>query len=291
MTSTTKKQNKKASAAAFMQMLRRDHAGLSRILRAVDSLVDRLGTEPEAVQPVLIEAFGYLLDYQHGYHHPREDRLFGRIQGKRPALADTLAKLAKEHETGEHETGQLTDDLAKATTDELRGKKGERLSARIHDYVGHARAHMRDEEAVFYARAESVLDASDWLQIVDGDDVQDPLADLEMLADDYPELAAYFDLPTRNLGFSEDENNSSALHRHVLSLTDVYGGLMHDGLNLARLNTRRMLSVRSPVGLIRAVGAITSDNLNFVGQCVVRPSRWAINTGAEMMNPKSRSDL
>lgn len=287
MTSTAPK-NHKTSAAEFMQRLRRDHAGLSRMLRAIDTLVDRLATEPETVQPILVEAFGYLLDYQHGYHHPREDRLFEKIQAKRPSLADTLEKLSGEHDIGEHEAAELVEDLAAATPDRLRGKQDDRLAVRIHDYIRHARAHMRDEEAVFYARAEQVLNKSDWTAItengVDKDGLQDPLADMETLAADYPLLAAHFDLPTRDLEVSEAiDSPSSAMHNRALALTDLCGGLMHEGLNLTRRNANRVLAVRGPIGLARAVTAITSDNLRFAGECVARPSRWALNTGTDFL--------
>lgn len=271
----------KSPAAAFMRRLRLDHAGLSRMLRTIDSMVDRLDTDPEAVQPVLVEAFDYLLGYQHGYHHPREDRLFERIERKRPALADSLAKLAEEHKSGERETAQLAQDLAANTPEQLRGKPGQRLAARIHSYVRHARAHMRDEEAVFYARAEKVLGTSDWADIIDKDGLQDPLADTETLEREYPELAAHFNLPTRHLGLSN--GTASALHHHVLGLTDLYGGLMHEGLDLTRKNARRLLSVRGPFSLVRAVASITTDNLRFAGQCVTRPSRWAVNTSADLV--------
>jgi len=280
-----------ASAAAFMQRLRRDHAGLSRMLRAIDSMVDRLATEPEAVQPVLVEAFGYLLGYQHGYHHPREDRLFEKIRARRPALTDTLTKLTGEHETGEHETGELAQDLAAATPEQLRGKKGDRLAGRIQDYVRHARVHMRDEEAVFYARAEQVLDKSDWADIIDNDGLQDPLADMDVLADEYPGLAAHFDLPTRHLGASQAaDGTASAMHNNVLALTDLYGGLMHEGLDLTRRNARRLLGVRGPISLARAVTAITTDNLRFAGQCIARPSRWAIDTSTDFLVARIRPD-
>lgn len=282
----------KASAAAFMQRLRHDHAGLSRMLRAIDGMVDRLGTDPETVQPLLVEAFGYLLDYQHGYHHPREDRLFERIRAKRPALADTLEKLAEEHELGEHETAELAEDLAAATPGELRGRKGERLGARIQGYVRHSRLHMRNEEAVFYARAEQVLNKSDWAAIIhngvdDGVDkggLQDPLADMDALADQYPGLAGHFNLTTRHLGLGvKTDGDAGAMHGHVLALTDLYGGLMHEGLDLTRRNARRLLSVRGPISFARAVTSITTDNLRFAGQCVTRPSRWALDTGTDWL--------
>ena len=279
------------SSAAFMQRLRNDHAGLSRMLRAIDGMVDRLATEPEAVQPFLVEAFGYLLGYQHGYHHPREDRLFEKVGSKRPELSDTLAKLAEEHAIGEAETAALANELAASTPEHLRAKKGERLAARIQDYIRHARLHMRAEEAVFYARAEQVLSKSDWADVIDDDGLQDPLADMNALAGEYPELAAHFNLTTRHLGRSTAVGpNAGALHLHVLGLTDLYGGLMHEGFDLTRQNTRRLLSVRGPVGLMRAVTAITSDNLRFAGQCVSRPSRWAIDTGTELVSGRIKPD-
>lgn len=277
-----------ASAARFMQRLRRDHAGLSRMLRAIDSLADRLAGEPETVQPILVEAFGYLLDYQHGYHHPREDRLFEKIRARRPALADTLEKLADEHETGEHETSELARDLAEATPDQLRGKQGERLAARIHGYIRHARLHMRDEETVFYARAEQVLRKADWAEImdsgVDSADLQDPLADMEALADEYPRLAAHFNLPARHLKRGNPNNaDPGEMHYHVLALTDLYGGLMHEGLDLTRRNARRLLSVRGPISLARAVSSIATDNLRFAGECVARPSQWVLDSGTDWL--------
>jgi len=278
----------KATAAAFMQRLRHDHAGLSRMLRTIDSLVDRLAAEPETVQPVLIEAFGYLLDYQHGYHHPREDRLFEKIKGKRPALADTLAKLAEEHETGEHQTAEIAQDLAAATPGQLRGKQGERLAARIQGYIRHSRLHMRNEEAVFYARAEQVLNKSDWADIidtgVDNGGLQDPLADTDALGDAYPRLAAHFNLPTRQSMLGRPDNEAPGeMHYHVLALTDLYGGLVHEGLDLTRRNARRLLSVRGPISLVHAVTGIARDNLRFAGQCVTRPTRWALDSGTDWL--------
>lgn len=274
----------RVSATAFMQALRQDHAGLSRMLRAIDGLVDRLPDEPETVQPVLVEAFGYLLAYQHGYHHPREDRLFERIRERRPELADTLEQLAGEHSSGERETGELADDLAAATPEALRGRPGQVQAARIRDYVKHARLHMRSEEAVFYARAEDVLNESDWAAIVEDDGLQDPLADLESLADEYPALAAHFDIRAGATGSVDVARTASGpLHRHMLALTDLYGGLLHEGFDLTRRNARRLLAVRGPVGLVRALGEITTDNVRFAGRCLYRPSRWAVDTGSDLL--------
>gem|GEM_PF-4804433 len=102
---------------------------------------------------------------------------------------------------GERETAEIAEDLAAASPDRLLGKTGERLAARIRGYIRHSRLHMRNEESVFYTRAEQVLGKSDWAEIVDnGVDnggLQGPLADMESLANEYPGLAAHFNLPTR----------------------------------------------------------------------------------------------
>ena len=143
---------------------------------------------------------------------------------------------------------------------------------------------MRDEEVVFYARAEQVLNKSDWTDIINRDDRRDPIADPDRLAEKFPALAAHIELPSQHLGLGEAaDGEPSAVHTHLLALTDVYGGLMHEGLDLTRRNANRLLAVRGPFSLARAVSDIATDNLRFAGQCVARPSRWALDTGTEVL--------
>lgn len=276
---------KPAKAAAYMQALRRDHAGLSRVLREIDAQGERLGTEPDEVRPLLSEAMRYLLRYQHAFHHPREDRLFARIRARDAALDATLAELSEEHEIGELEAERLAHDLDSASTRQLRGRVGRRLAARVNDYVRHTRAHMRHEEAVFYARAESALDASDWREIIAGDHgPQDPMTGLSEMGRSYPRLAASLGLPVTHLGLLDRvEPLSAELRLQLLGLTDVYGGLLHDGLELGRSNLDQLLAVRDPAGLLGTLGGLARDNLSFAGRCLLAPPRWAVNTGAALL--------
>ncbi len=269
---------------AYMASLRQDHAGLSRVLRLIDALSDQLVEAPEEAQPVLLDALRYLLQYHHGYHHPREDRLFASIRARQPALQETLDRIGHEHETGETEIARLFADLQAADARELAGKPGARLATRISAYVTHARTHMRDEEVVFYARAEAVLDDADWHGIIDTDGPQDPLANPPELAEHYPKLAEHLKLASAPGGPGADRNDDQAdLHRQLLALTDVYGGLLHEGLDLTRTNVQRMAAIRSPGGLVRAVGDISSANLRFAGHCVARPSRWMVNASCSLL--------
>lgn len=270
---------------AYMRALRRDHAGLSRVLRAIDTQAARLTREPEQARTVLSEAMSYLLRYHHAFHHPREDRLFARIRAQDTALDQTLVRLSDEHETGEHQAERLVRDLAAASLRQLRGRAGTRLTRRVNDYVGHTRAHMRHEEAVFYARAENVLKAEDWRAVIEADHgPQDPIADLAGMGSRYPHLAAELGVLISHLGLVErSQPLNDQMRLQVLALTDLYGGLLHDAADLTRANLARLLAVRGPGSLVRAFGDMTSDNMRFVGRCLVQPPRWAVNSGAALL--------
>lgn len=281
----TKKTEKKADPGrSFMRALRRDHAGLSRVLREIDTQASCLRLHPERAQPILVDAFHYLQHYHHAFHHPREDRLFARIRARDPELEDTLHGLTHEHETGEQETARLAEDLANTTPDQLTGDPGARLTVRINDYVRHTRTHMRNEESVFYSRAERVLDPGDWQAITADDGPQDPMADLAEMSASYPALAEKLGLTTRHVGPARtDQPASSELRLQMLALADLYGGLMIDAVDLTRNHFNRLKTVRGPASMLRVAGEISSDNFRFASQCVTRPSRWAINTGAGLV--------
>lgn len=269
----------------YMLALRRDHAGLSRMLREIDIQAGRLSHEPESARSLLVEAMRYLLRYHHAFHHPREDRLFARIRARDAALDETLAGLSDEHETGEAEAERLAADLEAASIRQLRGRRGARLAERVNEYVRHTRAHMRHEEAVFYARAEAVLSPEDWREVIESDHgPQDPITDLAQMGRLYPALAAQLGVPVSHLGLVEQiEPLSDELRLQMLALTDLYGGLLHDAFNLGRSNFNRMLAVRSASDLSDALGGLTADNLRFAGRCLFGPPRWVVNTGAALL--------
>ncbi|TVS12506.1 MAG: hypothetical protein EA419_04790 [Wenzhouxiangella sp.] len=268
-----------------MQSLRLDHAGLSRVLREIDTQVGLLARQPDQARSVLVEALDYLLHYHHTFHHPREDRLFARIRARDTELDETLRDLTHEHEAGERQTGELAAELAALSTRQLRGQRGQRLADQVNAYVRHTRLHMRNEEAVFYRRAERVLEPEDWSAIIAADDGSlDPMTDLALMAARYPRLAENLGLPVKHLGLVErTQPISDELRLQMLALTDLYGGLLHEALELARGNVDQLLAVRSPSGLVRAVGDISSNNLRFAGQCLTRPPRWAVNGGAAIV--------
>ncbi|MEE4295166.1 MAG: hemerythrin domain-containing protein [Wenzhouxiangella sp.] len=279
------KPKKSAPGSEFMRTLRRDHAGLSRVLRELEVQAARLVQVPEQAAPVLADALSYLLRYHHAFHHPREDRLFARIRAQDKGLDTPLAELSHDHEVGEEQLSDLVDLLNALNDRQLRGKSGQELADRIQEYVRHTRVHMRDEEAVFYARAEGVLDGRDWREVIAADDGRkDPMTDLVEMSSRYPRLAEQLGLPVQQLGLIERASPvSEALREQMLSLIDLYGGLAYDMLDLGRGHIDRLLSVRGPVSLAKAMGEMSSANLKFVGRCLTRPPRWAINSAASVL--------
>jgi hemerythrin-like domain-containing protein len=273
------------SGADFMRALRRDHAGLSRVLRELDVQAALLTEDPETVRPVLVDALRYLLRYHHAFHHPREDRLFARIRAQDDSLDDSLGALSHEHEVGEHQLTDMADALDALSPGQLRGKAGQRLAQRVQAYVQHTRVHMRDEETVFYARAENVLNDRDWKAVIAADDGrQDPMTDLVSMSNNYPNLALQLGLPTQYLGLLEQTGPlREEMRAQMSALVDLYGGLAYDAIHLGRDHLERLLAVRGPRGLVRAVTEISSANLGFVGSCLTRPPRWAINSTASIL--------
>lgn len=270
-----------------MQRLRADHAGLSRVLREIDSQQELLRTDPESAQPMLAEAVRYLLQYQHAFHHPREDRLFKHIRARSPRLYRDMQRLVREHRIGHRRAGELAAELGRATPAQLRGRLGVQIAKSLQDYVHHTRAHMRREEAVFYARSETVLDAADWQALSAGDAATDPMSDLQRLASEYPLLAARLTRTVREVGGAGRSPRRSrpreALWHGIEELSEVYGGLLHDALDVARANLDSLASVRTPVDLVRVARPIHSRTWQFAERCVTRPSRWALDTAGSLV--------
>jgi hemerythrin-like domain-containing protein len=282
-----------ADRESFMQRLRTDHAGLSRVLREIDRHQSLLRTDPEYAQPLLVEAMRYLLQYQHAFHHPREDRLFTRIRAHSPRLLRDMQRLIREHRIGQRRAEELAVELDRATPQQLRGRKGVQLARLLQSYVRHTRDHMRREEVVFYARSESVLERSDWLALAEADDPADPMSDLRRLAAEYPLLAARLTQPVREIGgtgTAMGTARSGDLMRHILEdFSEAYGGLLHEALDLVRANVDTLRSVRTATGLMRAARPIHARNMQFLGRCISEPTRWARQSAGAIVATWGRS--
>ena len=227
-----------AAAAGFMQLLREDHSGLSRVLREIDVQRSLLQAAPGAARPVLAEALRYLLVYQHSIHHPREDQLFARVRAREPRLYDNMRRLVHEHRVGHEVAERLAGELSRATLAQLQGRVGDRLAKQLHQYVQKTRDHMRREEAVFYTGSERVLRASDWTALMAGPMPRDPARDPQRFAARYPRLAEQMSRPQRHVTVSGETATGGCLRTGVEQFVDRWAALLHEALDLARRVTR-----------------------------------------------------
>jgi len=275
------------NGASFMRRLRTDHSGLSRVLREIDTQQAMLRSHPGSARPVLAEAMRYLLQYQHGIHHPREDRLFARIQEREPQLYRDMQRLTRQHRAGQRHAEQLAADLHAFDRAQLRGGKGARLARQLRNYVRLTRAHMRREEAVFYARAENALHAADWRKLAAGDTASDPMLDPRRLATRYPLLSKRFAQPVREVGgpgpFAARANIGEAVWHGLEQLVEISGELAHDALELARANLDSVRAIRSPADIVRAARPIHARTLHFTRRCVMQPVYWARDTAGTLI--------
>jgi hemerythrin-like domain-containing protein len=228
-----------AAAARYMQLLREDHAGLSRVLREIDAQQSVLQSMPGAARPVLAEAMRYLLVYQHSIHHAREDQLFARVRAREPRLYRNMHRLVQEHRVGQEVAERLAGELSRTTLAQLQGKAGQRLARQLHQYVQKTRDHMRREEAVFYISSERVLRASDWAALLAGPMARDPASDPQRFAERYPRLAERLSRPWRDVTGPGDASSGTDLRARAEQLVERCAALLHEALDVVTRCTSR----------------------------------------------------
>lgn len=233
--------NRVAAAGTYMQVLREDHARLSRVLREIDAQALQLQSVPGAVRPVLAEALHYLLAYQHSIHHRREDELFARVRQRQPRLYQNMRQLIREHRDGQARAERLAGELSRATLLQLRGSTGQHLARQLRDYVQHARDHMRREEVVFYAGSERVLRTPDWAALLADSAARDPAADPRHFAARYPRLAECLSRQQREMTGTGQSSVRAGLLIRGEQVVERAATLLHRAIDFARAVARAAL--------------------------------------------------
>jgi hemerythrin-like domain-containing protein len=232
---------KVVAASKFMQMLREDHAGLSRVLREIDSQAALLQSVPGAARPVLADALRYLLVYQHTIHHRREDQLFAQVRAREPRLYKNMQQLVREHRAGHQQAERLASELSRASLGELSGRTGQRIAALLQQYVQHTRDHMRREEAVFYTGSERVLRASDWTALMAEPMPRDPVMDPQRFAARYPRLAQRMARPQRDMAGLRDTTSATDLRARAEQVVERCADLLHRAIDVAQCAVRKVV--------------------------------------------------
>lgn len=275
---------KPSAKEAFMRTLRQDHSRLSRVFREIDVQQAVLQSNAEEARAILLEAMDYLLHYQDECHHAREDQLFKLIAVRLPQFEKDMQGLMREHAKGLLHDTQISKDLADSSLRVLEGPYGRQLAERLRDHVGHARAHIRREEEVFYAHAEDELASADWIDLIRRASMGDPLGQPEQMRKIYPLLASRLaasvtevtgqgDTPAHKVSDASRRAKAAARASFEQAI-EASGRLTMDAVELARANAQSIRQARTPLDLLLAGQQIGWRNSRFALRCMFGPHRW-----------------
>jgi hemerythrin-like domain-containing protein len=155
-------------------LLQLEHRNIARLLTVLEHDCARLQADATADLGVVVSALEYFVDYPDRCHHPKEDRVFRRLEQCDPALAHEVGDLLADHEDVSRFAGEMARRAGAART---RGVDAE-FVLRLRQFIKVYRDHLQAEEEHFFPAVLSTLTREDW-ETIDFDvfDREDPLFD------------------------------------------------------------------------------------------------------------------
>ncbi len=147
----------------ILHQLARDHRNMERLLVLIERQMDahRGGAALDIDLPRNI--LDYILNYPDRVHHPKEDLIFERLRRIDPEGAAVVADVLGEHPALRQATECFASTLRNVAHDAEIPRDWFEAIAR--NYIGKTRAHMHQEEKVFFPRALARLKYDDWRAI------------------------------------------------------------------------------------------------------------------------------
>lgn len=148
-----------------LQTIREEHATLAAMLRAMRKLLERgPGDAPQMFFDVMRAILFYIDEFPHRLHHTKESKLlFPVVLRVLPALADDIARLNRDHETGQLAVHELQHTLLAW---ELLGEpRMQEFMALAQKYLEFHQEHMRLEETTILTQVEAALSPTDWEEL------------------------------------------------------------------------------------------------------------------------------
>jgi hemerythrin-like domain-containing protein len=146
-----------------LRNLQLEHQSLGQLLDIMDECIGDVG-ESQAPDYLLLQVIAdYLLSYPDEVHHPKEDLIFLKLQGRDSDAASKLSQLLDEH----RELREITQEFA-ATLGDSTGAAASRpdqVMQATKKLVAYYRHHIEMEEEHFFPTAERVLTKGDWADI------------------------------------------------------------------------------------------------------------------------------
>lgn len=157
-----------------MQVLRREHANIASLVKALDRQIAALATQGDADFEVLREAIDWFLSFPDVYHHPKEDLLFARLKLRDPAAAARIGDLRQMHEELAFRSRMLEDAVRRMLAEASPARYP--LVDLVRQFIDMQIAHMRMEEERLFPACLAAFTAADWRDLeATMSDERDPL--------------------------------------------------------------------------------------------------------------------
>ena len=171
----------------IMAELHQDHHNLARVLRIMESQLERLRKGDHEDLYLLHDATRYIHNYPDLIHHPKENKVFEIFKSRSNEADEIVAKLSKQHQ----ELPQATVKFQLMLDDAINGQglvNREELVEKIKGFIANEWEHMNLEEDVLFPLIETTLTDEDWAHLDDQiSKTNDPLFS-EMIEESYDNL-------------------------------------------------------------------------------------------------------
>ena len=148
-----------AAMTDALDIIREDHANLSRLLDALERELDTFDRGEEPDYDIIQGVAEYCIGYPDLYHHPIEDLLLRRLSERDPSAAKAVGDLEREHERLSAGTRRFQEAIVEVLQDHTVSRESFHALAR--DFVARYRDHMRREDEIFLSAVAKALGPED----------------------------------------------------------------------------------------------------------------------------------
>jgi len=158
----------------ILEQLHQDHINYSRLLDLFEEDLKKMQNNESPDYLEMSRIMEYMTRYPDVFHHPYEEIIFDRMQGRLADKSAVIEKLCSEHADLADIGSELVNDLKGITSGSISSKS--RFEELAHRYLALHRSHMDLEETEVFPVIKETITEADWEQMKDRlEHVRDPI--------------------------------------------------------------------------------------------------------------------
>lgn len=144
----------------ILDKLHHDHINAAKLLDLYEKQLEILKQGGNPDYPVMQDIMKYMKYYPDVVHHPLEEVIFEKLEIRDKEIANSIARLYKEHSEIDDMGDKLAETLLKITTGEITSL--EDFQNDSENYLQLMRSHMDLEESEVFPAIKEFLSDDDW---------------------------------------------------------------------------------------------------------------------------------